>query len=374
VTTLIVVAAALAGLYQLVSLIAALRQMARREPAGGFTPPVSILKPVHGRDPRFYEAIRSHATQDYPEFEILFGVSDPLDPAIQDIERLQAEFPDRTIRLIAGGHRYPNRKVGVLADLARQARYPVLLVNDSDILVEPGYLGRVVGPLASEEIGIVTCLYRASAGSLPGRWEALGVAADFAPSVLVAPLVGVREFGLGATLVFRAADLDRIGGFAALADYLADDYQLARRITRLGKRAVLAQPVVETVLGDQTWASVWRHQVRWARTIRVSRGGGYLGLPITHAGLWIALCLAAALWWPAALLAALRIAAGLATGWGVLRSPVALRWWPLIPLWDLWAFTVWCAGLAGNTVEWRSIRLRLTRNGRIVPDSGAERR
>jgi ceramide glucosyltransferase len=361
------VAAALACLYQLVSLIAALRQMTRREPGNGFTPPVSILKPVHGRDPRFYEAIRSHATQDYPEFEILFGVSDPLDPAIPDIQRLQSEFPDRAIRLIVGGLPYPNRKVGVLADLARQARYPVLLVNDSDILVEPGYLGRVVRPLASEEIGISTCLYRASAESLPGRWEALGIATDFAPSVLVAPLVGVREFGLGATLVFRAADLDRIGGFAALADYLADDYQLARRVTRLGQRAVLARPVVETVLGDRTWAGVWRHQVRWARTIRVSRGGGYLGLPITHAGLWIALCLTAGLWWPAALLAALRIAAGLAAGWGVLRSPVALRWWPLIPLWDLWAFAVWCAGLAGNTVEWRGIRLRLNRDGKIAP-------
>ena len=128
--------------------------------------------------------------------------------------------------------------------------------------------------------------------------------------MLVAPLVGVREFGLGSTLVFRAADLARIGGFAALADYLADDYQLARHITGLGKRAVLAKPVVETVLGDQTWAGVWRHQVRWARTIRVSRGGGYLGLPVTHAGLWIALCLAAGLWWLAAPLAGLRIAPG----------------------------------------------------------------
>ncbi|MCX6635367.1 MAG: glycosyltransferase, partial [Acidobacteria bacterium] len=143
-TTLLVVAAALAGLYQLVSLVAALRQMARREPVNGFTPPLSILKPIHGRDPRFYEAIRSHATQDYPEFEILFGVSDPLDPAIRDIQRLQAEFPDRAIRLIVGGLPYANPKVGVLANLARHARYPVLLVNDSDILVQPGYLGRVV--------------------------------------------------------------------------------------------------------------------------------------------------------------------------------------------------------------------------------------
>ncbi|MBI4876986.1 MAG: glycosyltransferase, partial [Acidobacteria bacterium] len=300
--------------------------------------------------------------------EILFGAGDPRDSAIADIERLQAEFPQRTIRLLVSESRAPNRKTGVLADLARAARHPVLLVTDSDIRVEPGYLRRIVRPLACPEIGLVTCLYRASAGSLPGHWEALGIATDFAPSVLVAPLAGVREFGLGATLVFRAADLERIGGFEALADYLADDYQLARHITQLGKRAFLAKPVVETFLGDQTWSSVWRHQVRWARTIRVSRGDGYLGLPVTHAGVWAAVAAAFGLWWVALPLAALRIAAGLAAGWGVLRSPLVLRAWPLIPLWDLWAFAVWCAGLCGRTVEWRGVRLRLNREGKIVSD------
>ena len=367
-TTLIAVAAVIAGLYQVVSLVAALRHMARSDPAGGFEPPLSILKPVRGRDPHFYEAIRSHATQDYPDFEILFGTSDPADLAIEDIERLQAEFPNRTIRLVSSDRQSPNRKVGVLADLASQARHPFLLVSDSDILVEPGYLRRVVAPLAREQTGIVTCLYRASAESLPGRWEALGIATDFMPSVLVAPLVGVREFGLGATLVFRAADLARCGGFEALAGYLADDYQLARAITRLGKSAFLAKPVVETFLGDQSWTSVWRHQVRWARTIRVSRGDGYLGLPVTHAGLWAMLAALAGMWWLAGGLAIIRIAAGAATGWGVLRSRIALDWCALIPLWDLWAFAVWCAGLAGNTVEWRGLRLRLGRDGKIAAD------
>jgi ceramide glucosyltransferase len=373
--TAILVVAAIAGLYQLVSLLVALRQIARREHPAGFTPPVSILKPVRGRDPHFYEAIRSHAVQDYPEFEILFGVNDPEDAAIEDIRRLQAEFPYRPIHLIVSEARFPNRKVGVMADLAAHARHRYLLVSDSDIRVDDGgYIARVIAPLASDDTGISTCLYRASADGLAGRWEALGMATDFAPSVLVAPLVGVREFGLGATLVFRAADLERIGGFAALADFLADDYQLARRITELGKRAVLAKTVVETFLGDPTWAAVWRHQVRWARTIRASRGGGYLGLPLTHAGVWIALCAAAGLWWPAAALALLRMAAGLATGWGVLRSPVALAGWPVVPVWDLWAFAVWCAGLAGRTVEWRGFRLRLGRDGKIVPESGADRR
>jgi ceramide glucosyltransferase len=366
-TILLGVAAAVAGLYQLVALIAALRQMGRREEGGDFRPPVSILKPVHGRDPRFYEAIRSHALQDYPEFEILFGVSDPEDAAVADIERLRKEFPERAIRLVVSGREAANRKVGVLAELAGQARYPVLLVNDSDILVEPDYLRRVAAPLAGEGVGVVTCLYRAGAGNLPGRWEALGIATDFAASVMVAPLVGVREFGLGATLVFRAEDLERIGGFESLADYLADDYQLARAITGLGKRAVLSKVVVETSLGDAGWGGVWRHQVRWARTIRVSRGGGYLGLPVTHAGVWAALAALAGLWPVAAGLAGLRIAAGVAAGWGVLRSPIALNSWPLVPIWDLWAFVVWCAGLGGRTVEWRGLHLELSRDGKIKP-------
>ncbi len=366
-TVLLAVAAAVACIYQLVSLAASLRQMARTETGGDFRPPVSILKPVRGRDPRFYEAIRSHALQDYPEFEILFGVSDPADPAIGDIERLKAEFPERAIRLVVIATAAPNRKVGVLAELAAQARHSVLLVNDSDILVEAGYLRQVVAPLADEGVGVVTCLYRAGAGSLSGRWEALGIATDFAPSVLVAPLVGVREFGLGATLVFRAEDLKRIGGFEALADYLADDYQLARAITCLGKRAVLSKTVVETSLGGEGWSGVWKHQLRWARTIRVSRGGGYLGLPVTHAGLWVALAALAGMWPAAAALAGLRIAAGVAAGWGVLRSPIVMWAWPLIPLWDLWAFAVWCAGLMGRTVEWRGLNLRLNRDGKIAP-------
>ncbi len=125
----------------------------------------------------------------------------------------------------------------------------------------------------------MTCPYRARAHTLAAAWESLGIAVDFMPSALVAPLVGVREFGLGSTLAFRAADLERAGGFAAIAEYLADDYQLAKRITALGKRAVLSTYTVETSLGEATWSGIWQHQLRWARTIRLSKGGGYAGLP-----------------------------------------------------------------------------------------------
>ena len=169
------------------------------------TPALSILKPVHGRDPQFYEAILSHAAQDYPEFEILFGATNPDDPALQDIRRLQREFPGRRIELAIVRTDAPNAKVGVLAELARRARYPLLLVNDSDIVVEPGYFRAVTAPLArSGRSGMVTCLYRAAAESWASRCEALGIATEFAPSVLVARLLGVAEFALGSTMAFRA--------------------------------------------------------------------------------------------------------------------------------------------------------------------------
>ncbi len=176
-------------------------------------PAVSILKPIQGRDAGFYEALRSHASQDYPEFEILFGLSDPGDPAAADIARLQAEFPRVAISCLQVSTQAPNTKAGVLAELARRARHPMLLVNDGDIAVEPGYLRAVVAPLADPLVGLVTCLYRAVGGSPATRAEALGIATEFAPSVLVARLLGVAEFALGSTMVFRAETLGRIGGF-----------------------------------------------------------------------------------------------------------------------------------------------------------------
>jgi len=360
---LAIAAAALA--YQALALLAALRHLARRERPSGFCPPVSILKAVHGLDPHFDECIRSHAVQDYPDYEILFGVSDPTDPAVAEIERLAAGFPERMIRLLKVSTRAPNGKVGLLTELARAARHAVLVVNDSDIRVPPDYLRRVVAPLEDPHNGVVTCLYRGRAEGWPGRMEAVGIATDFTPGVLVAPLVGVSEFGLGATLVFRAGDLARAGGFAALADYLPDDYHLSRRIRNLGLKVVISTLVVETWLGDRTWGQVWRHQLRWARTIRVSRGWGYKGLWVTHATLWsLALC-AAGLWWAAATLFAVRLAAAVAAA-VALEDRRTLRDFFLVPLRDLWTTALWVGGLFGSEVEWRGLHLRLDREGRIV--------
>ena len=183
--------------------MAPLDRSGRLSPVG--RPPLSVLKPVHGRDPRFYEAILSHAAQDYPEFELLFGLTDPHDPAIADIERLQREFPARRISIVVVETDAPNAKVGVMAELARHARYPKCCSSTTAISWwTPGYFRTVVAPLNDPQIGLVTCLYRAHSESWASHFEALGIATEFAPSVLVARLLGQAEFALGSTMVFRA--------------------------------------------------------------------------------------------------------------------------------------------------------------------------
>jgi len=327
---------------------------------------ISILKPVRGRDPHFYESIRSHALQDYAPCEILFGIHDPNDPAVEDIRRLIAEFPERAIRLIVSTTRLPNSKAGVLADLEAHARYPLLLVNDADIRVPPDYLRQTAAALEQSRNGLVTCLYRAQSDGWPGRWEALGVATEFAPSVLVARLLGSGEFALGSTLLLRAEDLRRIGGFRAIGDYLADDYQLGWRITQLGLRVAFAPTIVETHLGGETWAGAWRHQLRWSRAIRVSRPGGYFGYVVTHATVWSLVAFAAGYWPVGAAALAMRLLGGILVGYGILRDPAVIRYCYWIPLRDLWGFAIWAAGLFGNTVEWRGQRLTIGPDGKIL--------
>lgn len=357
---------AIAAFYQLLAIVAALDHR-RRSPGSNKAPEgVSILKPIRGADPGFYDAIRSHAIQDYPQFEILFGLRDPADTARPGIERLIAEFPSVAIRLIVCNQDAPNAKVGTLMDLAKEARYPILIVNDSDISVPPHYLRDVTAPLADSKIGLVTCLYRAEARDWPSRFEALAIATEFAPSTLVAPLFGVSEFGLGSTLAFRRADLDRIGGFATIADYLADDYQLGRKLHVLGLHNIISEVVVSTNLSAGNWASAWQHQLRWARTIRLSRAGGYAGLPVTFASFWALLAAMCGLWWLAIPLLTLRLAMAMTCGWFVLRSKDTVQYFYLIPLRDLWGAAIWAAGLFGNTVEWRGRRLRLDSTGKII--------
>jgi ceramide glucosyltransferase len=336
-------------------------------------PPISILKPVKGTDPEIYESFRSHCLQDYPQYEIVFGVSDPNDPAIESVKKLQQEFPDRRIQLlvcpkILGA----NVKVSNLAQMLAEAHYDHLIVNDSDIRVEPDYFSRVTAPLADPRVGMVTCLYRGVAGATLGsRLETLGISTDFCPSVLAAwQLEGGIRFGLGSTLVFRRAELEKIGGFTSFVDYLADDYELGRRIAGLGLTVKLSDVVVETYVPSYHLREFFAHQLRWARGVRDARAEGYLGLIFTFGVAWSLLALAAScgeLWACAAFAITLflRLAIALFVGRGVLRDRQILKYAWLIPLRDLVAAAIWLVSLGGETVTWRGDRFRLN-NGKLT--------
>jgi len=336
-------------------------------------PPVSILKPLKGVDPEIYQSFRSHCLQDYPEYEIIFGVSDGNDPAIASVKKLQQDFPQCNIRLIVSPKILgANVKVSNLAQMLPHARYDILIVNDSDIRVERDYLRSVTAPLQNPRIGAVTCLYRGVAAPTFGsRLEAIGISTDFCPGVLVARrFEGGIRFGLGSTLAFRRAELEKIGGFTAILDYLADDYELGRRIAALGLNVELSKVVVETCLPPYRLHEFLAHQLRWARGIRDARKAGYLGLPFTFGLFWSLLALAASrgaswAWATLAVTLVLRFALALFVGYGLLEDRRALKNLWLIPLRDLLAVLIWIVSLTGHTVTWRGERYHL-KDGKLT--------
>jgi ceramide glucosyltransferase len=323
--------------------------------------PVSILKPLKGVDPEIWESFCSHCEQHYSRYQLIFGVSEPNDPAREIVHKLQAKYPDREIQLIVCDRILgTNIKVSNLVQMLPAARHEILVVNDSDIRVPPGYLREVTTPLADDSVGLVTCLYRGTAGPTFGsRLEALGISTDFIPGVLSARFLenGLR-FGMGSTLAFRRRDLEAIGGFEALLDYLADDYELGRRIAGTGKRVELSAATVTTFLPAYTLPQFYRHQLRWSRTIRDARRWGYAGLLFTFGVPWALLTLVTAhgAMWAWALLA-MTFAARLAIGFGaavlVLNDRQFFRNIFLLPVRDLIAPFVWAASFMGNRIHWR---------------------
>ncbi len=336
-------------------------------------PPVSILKPLKGIDPDIYEAFRSHCLQDYPEYEIIFGLSDAADPAVASVEQLRREFPNARINLVVCPSILgTNVKVSNLEQMVQTARYEHLVVNDSDIRVEPDYLRKVIAPFLNDEVGMVTCLYRGvPASTLGSQLEALGISTDFSAGVLVAQqLEGGLHFGLGSTLAFRRRDLDRIGGFKAIVDFLADDYELGRRIADLGLTVVLSPAIVETHLPAYSFAGFLSHQMRWARGVRDARLAGYIGLVSTFGLMWSLLAVIAshgAPWSWAVLTGVLllRFAVAFAVGKSALQDGRLIGQLWMLPIRDLIAVGVWIASFAGHTVTWRGEKFEL-RNGRLV--------
>lgn len=385
---------AIAGIFYFLAALVAARVFLfiRRRKLPDFAPGVSILKSLKGRDPEMIDAFRSHCRQNYAgEYELLFGISDPEDPAIQAVQHLQLEFPDHAIRLYECSRRLgPNGKVSTLIQLARHARYPYLLINDSDITVGPRYLQRVMAHFAppaqapiqapsghatskpEDPVGMVTTLYRGQAhGTLGSRLEALGIATDFQAGVLLSWMLsrGLR-YGLGSTLAVSREALDKIGGLEPLVDYLADDNELGARIFRAGYRVALAGEVVETSIPAYDWRGFVDHQVRWARTVRDASPWGYAGLVFTHGIAWALLNVVATgisplSLWLLGLSFFLRLALAMTVGAEVLADHQVLpRLW-LLPFRDLVFMGIWIAGFAGDTIVWRNVRFRL-RNGKLT--------
>ncbi len=342
----------------------------------GFAPPVTLLKPLKGEDPRMDAGLRSHCLQQYAgEFEILFGVHGADDPAVAAVERLRAEFPDAAIKLVVCPERLgTSGKVSNLVQMLPAASYEHVIVNDSDILVPPGYLAGVMAPFADARVGMVTAPYLGRTGGDATVWaklEALGISTDFMPGVLTArKLEGGIRFGLGSTLAMSRTALALAGGLEPLVEYLADDYELGKRIAAAGYRVELCGQVVETTVPAYGLRGFWDHQMRWARSTRDSRRMGYVGLGVTYCVPWaLATVLASggALWAFSLLVFALlaRTAVALTVGVGILRDGQVLRDLWLLPVRDLFGLLFWAWSYAGDTVVWRGERFRL-RQGKIL--------
>jgi ceramide glucosyltransferase len=370
--------------YYLIALWSARAFLRRQRFPAGFSPSVSILKPLHGLDPGMLEALASHCRQTYSgEYEILFGVSRLDDPAAAVVHQLQAEFPEQAIRLthtpkVLG----PNGKISNVAQLASEARYDYLIVCDSDIRVGPKYLTRVLAPFSPVEgrkpVGLVTALYRGRAHqTLGSKLEALGIATDFGPGVLTSRFIerGLH-FGLGSTLAVSRTALDAIGGLTPLADYLADDYELGARIDAAGFRVELASEVVETFVPAWSLSGYLHHQLRWSRAMRDSRRGGYAGLIFSYGLGWAVLNLiASGLSLPAFALLTLallfRISLALGVGVGILGDRQVLRDLWLLPARDLLALGIWAWSYASDSVAWREERF-LLKKGKLVKPGFAQ--
>ena len=381
--------------YALLSVWAARKWAADRPTLDpNWTPGVTILKPVRGVDAEAWENFASFCRLEYPtdRVQILFGALDADDAALDLARRLQAEFPDRDIGVIAappGAALGNNRKVSNLLAMLPHAKHDLLVLCDSDMRVRPDYLRRITAPLqpsatmsanskfkTENPVGLVTCPYRGErVQSFAAKLEALGIGADFIPSTLVSRAIEGVSFALGSTIVIPRPVLEQIGGFEPLLDELADDFRLGNGVHKAGFRVVLSDYVIDSVLGRERFTAMWSRRLRWSRTLRVCRPGGYAGSFIVY-GFALALLFllstgfSALGWMGFAAVAAVRLVTALTITLRYTGDRAVLRYLPLLPLSDVIGLTLFVTSFFGSHIQWRGERFRLLAGGRLVREDG----
>jgi ceramide glucosyltransferase len=337
-----------------------------RPPDRGFAPAASILKPVRGVDREAYENYASFCGLDYPEYEILFAVADADDPVIPIIQKLQENHPQQAIRLIVGMEQLGiTRKTNSLVRLAREAKYDLLVINDSDVRVEKDYLREVAAPFADPKVGVVTAFFR---GLTPGGFfselDAVGVPTDSAANTLVARMLGSIDFALGWTMATTKERLAEIGGFESLVNHHSDDFALGNEIFKRGYRIEMMRKPVWMVFQDESLGDFFKHELRWSILLKNLRPGGYAAMAMTFGLPWAALV---ALVVPSRTVAGgyflayllLRLLVAWIVGvWGLGDPTVRRKMW-LVPVRDAANFCVYVASFFSNTVRWRGIEYRV---------------
>jgi ceramide glucosyltransferase len=368
--------------YYLISIVAGMlwsrNRRAQRALGTNFTPAVSILIPVRGADEHTYENFAGFCCQDYPQtqtkLQLIFGVREESDPAVSIIRKLQHDFPALPIDLVISDFEIgTNAKVSNLHNMSAQIRHDVIVMADSDIRVGTDYLRRVIAPLQLPEVGLVTCLYRGShAQTLAALLENIGISSTFSAEVVTARMLEGIRFALGSTIVVRRELLHEIGGFPALANHLADDFLLGNKAAATGCKIILSDYIVEHLSGRETLRTMLHHQLRWGRSVYISRTKGYAGLILTYG---TATCLLFFLatgfsrfgGYTLGLTLLIRLITAGYFGVVQIGDKALARNFLLIPLRDLMGFGVWLMSFFGSTVTWRGAQYRVFRDGTIRP-------
>lgn len=339
-------------------------------------PPVSVLKPVHGLEPRLKENIESFYRQDYPSYEILFAAAEESDPSLEVVREVSSRYPQISTQiLVTGQPPWPNPPAYSFYRMSEISKYDILVTSDSDVEVGPNYLREVAAPLLDPANGMVTCVYRGK--NVGGFWSALdaiGMSVEMTAGVLVANLLEGMKFGLGPTIAVRKDALAKIGGYPAVGDYFSNDFAIGNFIEKAGYKVVLSHHVIDHVVAPMTFRRMWERQVRWAKGTRYSRPKGHFGSVLVFAMPYGILGFAAAMALNLPRLSTLLLGAALlnrlvecwVVGWQVVRDPQAKSAAWLYPVRDMFGFLVWCASYLTRRAVWRDSRYELVEGGRIV--------